>query len=443
MKKAITFIIILSAFTGAGSIYQLAVVPYVVVASTIIITILVTFNKINEKYLPYYIFGLALSLIWQTSMLGNHLVGVDIHSEYYVTLVTIRNGWNLEWGNIGNTSIILTVLAPLFAKAGFDPIWQFKALYPFICAFTPLILYLAFKRYFGYKRAYLSVLFFMIMPMFTMEAVSMVKSQVAYLFLAGVVWGFTSNLSVMKKTALVTLCAVGTIISHYTVGIITCLYLIGISFALLITNFGKLKTFMGIRTYPMKMIFVVAMVSVLFMVSWFTLIGNGGILGVSSRVFRAVAYNLGIIETPVTDAPSIVVSESGTVNEDEVPDEVKSFIDTKVGLVSTALGLDFINVSVSGKIFRIIQYFTQFSIIIGLFVLWNKRKYFNIKAEYGAGVVGSFLLILCALFIPYFNLMTTTTTRLYMITLFFISPLFIIGIEWLLAKGMRCANIYT
>lgn len=469
VNRAIAFALLLPSFVAIGSVNQWVTVPYAVVVAVFSVTVLVAWGKINQRYYPIYIFGLALSLIWQTSMIGTYFVGVDIHSEYMVVLTTIESGWDWAWGNIGNTSIVLTVIAPFLAKLGFDPIWQFKILYPFMCAFVPVVLYFAFKNIFGGERAYFGALFFMMMPMFTMEAVSMVKTQVAYLCVAGLVWTFTSNVRPWHKALLVFAFGMGAIMSHYTVGIIVMLYLIGIFGVLAVTNWGKVKTLLGSRRIPMRYGLPVTALVVGFFYLWFSLIGGGGMIGQVKSIFNGVYTNLSQI-TLLTEKPShssetrVVGSENETsetdkygvpetITQEELPESEKekmvkawtgdvqdytqpirqnTYLDRQPKLIRAAIGIDFMDVSLAGKVFRVFQYITEVMLVVGLWFLWQKRKEYDVPASYMAGAIGSFILLGCSIFVPYFTVMTVTTTRLYAVTLFFIAPLLVVGMEGVL-----------
>jgi len=147
---------VLAIFSGIGSYFTLPAVPYVVTAGVILISLYMVWRGKNYGWVLYL---LALSLIWQTSMLGIHIVGVDIHTEYYNVKTIIENGWDYSWATNGNTSIVLAWLSPALDKIGIPVVWQFKLLYPALCALAPVIIYHAFKRMFGNKRAFLSGLF--------------------------------------------------------------------------------------------------------------------------------------------------------------------------------------------------------------------------------------------------------------------------------------------
>jgi len=419
MKKAISLSLGLVVFTGIGSVYLLPMVGYVVIAAVIAVTILIALGKINKRYYPIYIFGLSLSLLWQTSMLGVHIVGVDIHTEYFVVNQTITNGWNLSWSNNSNTSIVLGLITPTLAKLGINPVWQFKAIFPFVCAFTPVILYYAFKRVLGEKRSFFACLFFMTMPMFTMEVVSIVKSQWAYMFLALMVFFITSTYKPWKKVLGITLSVAGTVLCHYAVATIAIGYLIGISSLLTVTNWGRLKQLLGQNRLPLRYTGAVTVCAVAIFCLYLGTMGGGATL---KTIFAIGGSATKIAEEVFTSDPDV----EGYL-ENTNPVASNTYLDNQAPLVRAAIGLDFWRVSRWGKAFRVFQYLSQLFLVIGfVIVLWKKG--YGFTAEYTAGVIASFILLEACVFLPFFT-MTLSPTRFYVTTLFFISPLLIIAIE--------------
>lgn len=437
MKKAISLSLALVTFTGIGSVYLLPAVGYVVIVAVIAVTILIALGKINKRYYPIYIFGLSLSLLWQTSMLGIHIVGVDIHTEYFVANQAIVNGWNLNWSNNSNTSIALGLITPTLNKLGINPIWQFKAIFPFVCAFTPVILYYAFKRVLGENRSFFACLFFMTMPMFTMEVVSMVKSQWAYMFLALMVFFTTSTYKPWKKALGITLSAAGTVFCHYAVGTIAIGYLIGIFSLLAITNWGKLRQLLGQNRLPLKYTGTITICAVAIFCLYLGTIGEGSTLrtivnagGSATRITERV-FTPSNNEVTIPDSDITTVKPTDPIIDSYLeytnPVASNTYLDNQAPLVRAAIGLDFWYVSGWGKAFRVFQYLSQLFLVIGcVLVLW-KRGY-GFTSEYTSGVIVSFILLGACVFIPFFTI-TLSPTRFYATTLFFIAPLLIIAIE--------------
>jgi uncharacterized membrane protein len=154
MKTAIISMSALALVVGFGSYHQSAVVPYAVIGVVCAVVVLVALGKIKPRSYPIYIYGLSLALLWQMSMLGSYIVGADIHSEYFVVNRAIAEGWDLGYVHIYNTSAVLGWLSPIIAKVGIPVLWQFKALYPALFAGVPVILFFAYRRMIGEKRAF-------------------------------------------------------------------------------------------------------------------------------------------------------------------------------------------------------------------------------------------------------------------------------------------------
>jgi uncharacterized membrane protein len=95
LKKAISFALILPLITAIGAQLGTFVTPLLVIGAVCAITILVVINKIQGKVLYLYLFGLALSMLWQTTMMGVDVVGSDIHTELYFARYNVNNVWIL------------------------------------------------------------------------------------------------------------------------------------------------------------------------------------------------------------------------------------------------------------------------------------------------------------------------------------------------------------
>jgi hypothetical protein len=99
-------------------------------------------------------------------------------------------------------------------------------------------------------------------------------------------------------------------------------------------------------------------------------------------------------------------------------------------LVRLALGLDFFDCSLLGKIFRVVQVLTQFLLIIGcIYLLLKFRK----SAEFLAFlIIGILTLLLCVTIVGFSSIMNAT--RFYQVALFFMAPGLVIGGSLLFKK---------
>ena len=106
-KTAFISMLLLVTLTALGSVYEVTGVPYMVFGAICIVTVLITFGKIKTTEYPVYIYGMVLALLWQTSMMGNYIIGSDIHGELAVANRAINQGWDWSWGNTSNVSLVI------------------------------------------------------------------------------------------------------------------------------------------------------------------------------------------------------------------------------------------------------------------------------------------------------------------------------------------------
>jgi len=458
MKKAVTFTALLAVLTGVGSINLMTAIPYIVIATVIVITVLVALDKVNERCYPVYIYSLALALLWQTSMLGSYIVGADIHGELFAANKAITGGWDLDWTYVNNTSLVLGGLTPLLAKLGISPIWQFKALYPSLFALVPVILYYAYRRMMNEKKAYFAALFFMIVPVFFVEIVGIVKSMVAEVFLALMILLMVSSLKDWQRALGIGVTAMLVVMCHYTVGILTIMYLIG-GFVVLLVGKKWLKVrAMTLAYYSIAIIFILASGYL-----WFSTVGDSTMLRYVERIGRmeiaAVNYylftntnTLDVDEAPGTSKSALPKSETpkSETSETSLPKSVtlkpetsepsppksESYLHKQEPLIRAAIGLDFADVPIEGKVFRILQYLTQFLIVAGSVYLILRRRSYSFTPEFAACIVPSFGLLGMCLFFPGFSSLINAT-RYYQVCLFFLAPLLIVGAEQLVDSLRR------
>ncbi len=465
MRTTIIGIISLLLLTALGSYYQVRAVPYVVITAVIVVTVLVTLGKINTKEYPLYVYGLALALLWQTSMLGSHIVGADIHGEFFVANKAITEGWDFSWAHVNNTSVVIGGLTPFLAKLGINPIWQFKALYPAIFAAVPLILYFAYKRMLGEKKAYFAVLFFIVSPVFFVEIVGIVKSMIAEVFLALMILFMVSGLKNWQKTLGIGLSVVLAAISHYTIGILAIMYLVGSSVILLAG-----KKWLRVRTSTLVSYSLVVMIVLSSAYLWYSTNGDGFMLKYLDTVRRNVVavavsylptttatYELEVtkpdITMPEVIEPDITESNIPNVTKPEVIEpnmfepaiakdielnesEARARWYKQEPLVRAAIGLDFADATAEGKVFRVLQYLTQFLIVIGFYYLIRKRMF---TSEFVACVIVSFGLLGMCLFFPTFSSLINAS-RFYHVSLFFLAPLLVVGTEGIVndLRRLKC-----
>ncbi len=100
---------------------------------------------------------IAITLLFQYSLISNYVQGADIKVEYYVSTLTQSSGFwnstasftNLVYGRFYNM-LSITVLPTIYSNIlNMDITWVFKIVYPLIFALVPLALYLLWRGKFG------------------------------------------------------------------------------------------------------------------------------------------------------------------------------------------------------------------------------------------------------------------------------------------------------
>jgi uncharacterized membrane protein len=434
---AIAIVCVVMAAIGA---YVLSEVAYILTIVTIFsIITLIAINKAHN--LSVWVWMISASLILSTTMLGHYIVGSDIHGEYLVA----NQGFDISLKNTNNTSVLLAFFCPALKWIGISVVWQFKLLFPLLYSFVPVILYFAFKKQIGGIKAFFASLFFIIVPMFFIEIVQIEKSMIAEIFLALMVYviaskeikGWKKHLSLVSFAIMATLC-------HYTIGILATMILVGYYIVPFACNVVKIKAIrLPYQNIKWATVPIVGLSATFFI--WFGMIGDGFML----TYFNDVAHNtVSYAQVPfkdVTVSPTVIdsivkptetlivtptVAPNATVPQATIESIGLSYMDRQEPLVRTAVGLDFFDSSLQGKMFRVVQYLTQALIVIGfLFLLWKYREY-DFTPEFIGCTATAFAIILCVVFVPSFSSLINAS-RWYQGMLFFLSPMFVVGVDQL------------
>lgn len=393
-----------------GAVLQETWLIYVMLVSVVAIVGLVGLtNYIPAKLYPLAIFAISLALIYQTTLISPYLVGTDIHSEYNYYLNAL-DGWDRTIQGNYNTAIGLVWVAPFLTHiTGIDGVWIFKAIYPFMFSFAPVLLYLAFKDFIGRKVTFLACFFFVSAPPFLLEVVQITKLQLSGLCLAFIIfllfyrgWSQKLRLWLVVPTSLLL------IMFHYSTGYIYLYFIGGGACLVLLAWLCRWAK----PTLPLKSMFILVGIIVVGIVGYFTLIGST--LSNPAEWIEPAKY---------------------------VPPPFAQVITQQEPVIKTALGLDFMSATIEGKVFRVFQILTELFIavgFIGMVVRYRCEKRFPL--EYTALCGAGLLLILACIILPDFSKLINMT-RFYHLALYFIAPLVVIGGIYLLKPWAKTKAI--
>jgi uncharacterized membrane protein len=393
--------------------------------------------------IPLCLYLLAVALQLQTTLMSPNLVGSDIHLEYFVSNRVLEEGlWNPSYTDTTlNAYLGLALLLPVYKlMTGATLIWVFKVFCPLMFAVLPVVLYRIFKPQFGTMVSVLAVVFFVTMPMFTMDMVQLIRQQQSELFFILVVLLLLDdNLGFSHKAVLGAVFSVGAITTHVGMAIGFMGYLlVSLVVMVALAKLWRNKVDDAKKTaLPILVLACLSLTSVGIYAGYYNLVTERWMATSPIKVSVAIVGRTAEQALAgVTMPPNIQgeVSEEASANE-TATGEVASpsffqrfpFLDPllKEPLTQTAIGLDFAKASLLGKIWRVLQYMVEICLVVGFFVLLF-RPLRKIKVEYMSLVIASFV-VLAGLFLLCSYGLGLGTTRIWEITLLFMSPLFVLG----------------
>ncbi len=415
---------------------------------------LVAFGKIERKFYSYIIFSIGLSLLYQTTLFSPYIVGTDNHGEVFHAWKVLSTGkWDYTDPFAYNTALGSTLLSPLITTVFKIPLdWVFKAVLPIFLATASVVVYFIFKRFFGATVAFLSAIFFLIIPTYTMELPAIGKEQVAeLLFVLCLYLLLVPRFRLSVRIPLIVLLGILTSLAHYTVGIILLIFLIGLLVML---------PFFKNRLIPIRYLSLAVVVILVASLGFFSWVASGYTMAKINYIGITTINMLPGVElerTPLpardttTETPAIEKPTEGVPTED-VPTEVApvedipvkeipvketsakvvpekpklGYFDRHGTVIKKVWGADFADATPLGKFYRVLQYATQLLVIVGGAYIFIRRKKLGLTPEYCIlFIIGWGILGLC-LFLPGFSSIANAT-RFYHFALYLLAPAFVLG----------------
>lgn len=418
---------------GARLEQHYALMGMVIVVCTLIG--LAVYDKIKPNFYPTLLYIISLSLLFQTSLLSNYLIGADIHAEAHWANLALREGWNPMIPALSNTSIPIGIVIPTISKiTGVSIEWIIKGGVPFLFACVPSILYFLFKRWGTDKEAFLGSIFFIIMPSFFMEIPGIVKQQFAEVCITTTFLVVFTKLRLRLKVPILVTAASLAVLSHYSMMVVFGVFIL-IGFIMKVTLRVKMQT----PTWVFGLLVIVVAVT-------------GGVYysrvasGLSLRYMTALIpvptqeidlpFSQPVMIGPIPDEERVEPILRPDIGYGEYPTvpQVQAMSEHSV-LMQAALGLDFPRSPPAGKGFRVLQYITEILILIGIIQLLRKRrKDFLILA--GGGIT---ILAFC-IFWPGFSAILNAS-RFYHLSLFALAPTLVVGGKLMFKGNLKLLTV--
>ena len=175
-------------------------------------------QKVPKRLYPIVIFLIGISLLLLVSLRSNHIIGIDIHQEYYFFQTTLHN---LHWSTLGHSTLdaclSISLLPTIYHSIlNISPEFLFKILYSLLFSISPLVVYVLSKKYIGERYAFLASCFFMFQQYF-LWAEFYPRTCTAVLFFAlAMMTLFSDKMDPLKKMILFIVFMSSCMVSHYS-----------------------------------------------------------------------------------------------------------------------------------------------------------------------------------------------------------------------------------
>jgi len=389
------------------SIFGNNVILLFVIALIALLTFACLFFKaaFPQKLHGIIIFVITISILFHSAFISKYLIsyGSDISHEYFLSEIAKKNAyWNSTlftspfYGRI-NSMLSLTVLPTVYSNLlNMDSIYVLKILYPTIFSFVPLTLFQFWRKKFGRRRSFFAAFLLVSSLTFYSEMLGLGRQMIAEVFLALLLL----NIFERKKTLL------------------NKIFFIVFSFALIVSHYALAEFFLGFVSITLVLSILlgrfqmekstrnltVTMVAIFFvmMFSWYIYTSR-------SATFEAtLSYGSRVIE------------------------ELDEFFNpsSRDPTVLRAMGLES-PPSIWNLLSRIFAYFTEIFIVLGFIRLVTKQINLRLEKEHFILIVVSMGFLILVILLPSLS-RTFNVTRFYHILLFFLAPLFALGVDFLI-----------
>ncbi len=197
-----------------------------------VLLIVIFRDKLNENVFPWALWMIGLSLLLSGWMRSWYLTGIDNSLEYYIFELTSLNGfWSINYyRNAYNAMLSLNILPIIINSLSLDDIrnyFIFKFFFQIIVSTLSIILFVYFNKIFNKTISFLSVIFFVSLPMFYSGTSLGIRQQIAFLFLGLILLILFSKEILHKiKSLFFIIFGFAMIVSHYSTAYIALTILI-------------------------------------------------------------------------------------------------------------------------------------------------------------------------------------------------------------------------
>ena len=352
-------------------------------------------DKIHEATYPVAIWMIGISLLLMHGLTSYHLMGRDVHTEFYCFRLTLSNfHWDIsKYYNSYNACLSVTILPMVYhTLSNIDDEYIFKLFFGLIGSITPLVIYIISKKYIGKRYAFFASLLIIFQLAFIYSMQSSTKQEIATLFFVlAILFLFDVEVDKLNKKILLLIFMFSVVVSHYTTA-----YIFFILMAMILLTLSSRSFF----TTEKASKFITVGITVLFFIMiffWYSQVTqvpfNAGV-----NFFEQTFKSLGdfFVEESRNDAESAILGMGWT----NIPNGISVIVHDAI-FVTIGIGV--------------------------ITLLWKYRSYKKkIDADYLIGIYVSFILLILFVLLPFVS-KGYGGTRFFVQTLVFLAPVFVIG----------------
>jgi len=174
-----------------------------------------------KAYAPAILF-ISISLLLLYLLRCPHIIGADIHAEYYLFQLTSETQHWQSWGQGPLDGCLTISLLPTIYQSfvHINPEYLYRIIYNFLFCLSPLVVFVISRRYIGNPLAFLAAFFFMSQLRFVQSSGDG-RNNVAIFFFALVIMVLThERIRELDKRLLFLIFGTAIIVSHYATGYI-------------------------------------------------------------------------------------------------------------------------------------------------------------------------------------------------------------------------------
>ena len=178
------FMAILGTYLMNTTLNNIIILTMLFLIPVYIIIIAYLRDRVHPVTYPIALFMIGLGLILMHALTSAHIIGRDVHQEFYCFQLTLANfHWNIyDYYNPYNACLSITILPTVYqVLSNMNPEYVFKLLFGLLGSILPLMVYTVAKKYLNHKFAFFASLLF-VFQVFFIDIVGAVRQEVAIIF---------------------------------------------------------------------------------------------------------------------------------------------------------------------------------------------------------------------------------------------------------------------